>query len=633
MISTPSRRATGDPGAEVIRPRTLMLVVGAQALMIGWVSDSEITRSVYLVCYSLMMPTVLYLLAARLFARWLPFTRRELLLSYVVLTATIPIVGFGGLRFLLPGLGFLSAFSPTQPVWTSYLGMHARLPLLLGPAASDLFRGGHGVPWHAWARPLLFWSAYLLLLAGTWLGLAAVLRRLWIVEERLSFPIAALPLQVLDPADSLLRSRLFWLAFLVPVVLQSLLQWHDLMPTIPAFQLKATDLRPLFFTTPPWNALPSLNIGFYPTAIGLAYLVPTDISFSCWFFWLTSKLSYAAGGAFGWAGAGSGASRFPYAEEQATGAWLAFAMLTLWVTRRRYIEARHRFSSDEQRAVKWGSILAVTCLCGSAALMAAAGMTVLTAAGTALIYAAFVLTGARVRAEAGGMWTFAPFTWTPPFVVNQLLGTQGVPTGSLIAGSHFGLVQADIRAQSLPFLMEGLKIGAEAAIPWRTVLAAVAAGTVSALLIGEWSSLSTFYQVGVATAKSDPLTLWKVQSVMGNMDATVRNRISGNATGASAVVMAGAFTLLLAYLRTRLPFFPFHPVGYVVSNTYTMDHFFVPFLAAWAVKVVVLRYGGLALYRRSLAGFLGLTFGDIVIQAVWTLLSHFFGFSVYQFLS
>lgn len=74
--------------------------------MVWWVADSEIARSIYLICYSLMMPTALYLLFVRLLRRWLPFTREELLMGYIVLTATIPIIGFGGLRFLLPGRGF-----------------------------------------------------------------------------------------------------------------------------------------------------------------------------------------------------------------------------------------------------------------------------------------------------------------------------------------------------------------------------------------------------------------------------------------------------------------------------------------------------------------------------------------------
>jgi hypothetical protein len=37
-----------------VRPRLAGLILAAQAVMIGWVADSEIARSVYLICYSLV---------------------------------------------------------------------------------------------------------------------------------------------------------------------------------------------------------------------------------------------------------------------------------------------------------------------------------------------------------------------------------------------------------------------------------------------------------------------------------------------------------------------------------------------------------------------------------------------------
>src|SRR4051812_20693553 len=105
-----SRPDAGDPprGWRIagVRPRLVGLILVAQAVMVWWVADSEIARSVYLICYSLMMPTVLYLLLGRVLQRWLSLDRQELLLGYIVLTATIPIVGFGGLRFLAPGMGY-----------------------------------------------------------------------------------------------------------------------------------------------------------------------------------------------------------------------------------------------------------------------------------------------------------------------------------------------------------------------------------------------------------------------------------------------------------------------------------------------------------------------------------------------
>jgi hypothetical protein len=610
------------------------LILTAQAVMVWWVADSEIARSVYLICYSLMMPTVLYLLLGRLLQRWLSLERHELLLGYIVLTATIPIVGFGGLRFLAPGLGYLAYFSQSQAQWLSYLPYLPHLPLLQDPEAiRSLYIGESGVPWRAWALPIGFWSLYLLLLAAVWLGLAAVLHRIWIHQERLTFPITVLPLQLTDPRDDLYHRPLFWLGFTVPAVLQSLLALHDWWPAIPAVQLKAYDVKPLLFTSSPWSALPDLYVGFYPMAIGVAYFVPSGVSFSCWFFWLVTKLSSAVGAMYGLDTGGTAAARFPFREEQAAGAWITFAAMALWGARRHWGSLIAAGSSEERRAFQRMGWLAATCGLLCAALMTTVGIPFLLALGTVAVYVAYVIAGSRVRAEAGGPWTFAPLSWTPQRVMSALGSGTAMPDRGLVAAGHFDLMHVDMRAQSLPYLLEGLKIAESAGIPWRTVLTWVAIGSVTALALGWWSSLTSFYSLGAMTAKTNALTQHKVRVGMEAMDYLARNRTGLDPVGVTAMAFGGGLTLLLTGLRLRLMSFPFHPVGYVLANTLTLNAFFVPFLIAWLVKVLVQRFGGSLLYRRSLAFFVGLILGDIVTQAGWTLVGRLLDVPVYQFLS
>ncbi|HZP80064.1 MAG TPA: DUF6785 family protein [Chthonomonadaceae bacterium] len=616
-----------------VRPHVAALIFLLQALIVWWVADSEILRSIYFICYSLMMPTVLYLLLGRVLQHRLRLDRRELLFGYVVLTCTLPIIGFGGIRFLMVGMGYLSYFATTQPQWVKYLPYLGSLPVLHDAQAIRAFyNGGSPVPWRAWLVPIGFWSVYLLLLQGLWIGLAALLRRLWIHEERLTFPIAVLPLQLTDPQVRLFRRPLFWLGFAIPVALQSLLALHDWFPSIPAFQLKSYDIKPFLFTTPPWNAFPDLQLGFYPMAIGLAYFVPSSVSFSCLFFWLTAKLSYPIGAMLGVEGGGSQAARFPFKDEQAAGAWIAFGGLALWALRQRWAGLVQSVASEERRALRQMSLLAAGCLLAAAALMIAVGIPWLIAAGILAIYAAFVLSGARIRAEAGSIWTFGPVNWTPDRVMNGLLGSQ-VNNQVLVAEGHFYSVHIDVRGQSLPYQMEGLKIGDTVGIPWQTVLKWVAVGTVTALALGWWFSLADFYSVGAATAKSNTYVMVKTDIGMNEMDRFASNRIMFDWPGMKGVLFGAGLTTLLAWLRTRLLFFPLHPVGYVLCNTYSMSSFFMPFLIAWTVKVLVQRYGGNAVYRRSLAFFVGLTLGDIVIQAAWAIIGKVLNVPIYQFLS
>ncbi|MGQ9736942.1 MAG: DUF6785 family protein [Armatimonadota bacterium] len=617
-----------------IRPQLALLILLTQVVMVWWVADSEIARSIYLICYSLMMPTALYLLFARLLRRWLPFDRRELLMGYIVLTCTIPIIGFGGLRFILPGMGFFPYFSQTQPQWNRYLPYLANLPILHdSEAIQSLYRGQSGVPWQAWVVPVLFWSLYLLLLTGIWIGLAGLLHRIWNRQERLTFPIAVLPLQLTDLQDDLLRRPLFWLGFAIPAVLQSLLVLHDWYPAIPAVQLKATYIKIPLFQSPPWNAFPDFPLGIYPMAVGLAYFVPSSISFSCWFFWLGTRLLYVVGSAFGLEVGDTAAARFPYKEEQAAGAWIAFALMVGWGARWHWQSLKRHLTPDELHTVRWLGLLALGCFLLCAGMMMLTGIPPLFALLIIGVYVAYMLSGARIRAEAGGQWTFAPATWTPHRVANAVLGTQNLSEGAIVAGGYFDLVHVDIRAQSLPYLMEGMKIADSIGLRWRTVLVWVAIGTVTALAVGWWSSLSNFYALGAATAKSNAYAMWKVQYGMQQMHSLAETRSTWDRSGVLAACVGGGFTLLLASLRMRLNAFPLHPVGYVMANTITMNAFFLTFLVAWTAKVLVQRFGGSKGYRRSLAFFVGVTLGDIVTQAGWALIGKLFNVPIYQFLT
>lgn len=631
---TPEHAGNEEPNPQVrVRPRVLLLIVLTQAILLWWTADSEIARSVYFVPYALMIPTVLYLLITRCLHRWLPYHRYELLLGYIVLTATLPIVGFGGLRFLIPGLGYIPYFAKDHAEWARYLPALSHLPVLHDPQAiRTLFEGNSRVPLAAWIVPIGYWSVYLLLMTGIWLGLAAVLHRIWIRQERLTYPIAMLPIEIDDASGNLFAHPLFWMGFAVPAVLESLLALHEWYPFIPAFQLKQFDIKPLLFTSPPLNALPNFSVSFYPLVIGLAYFVPGSVSFSCWFFSLLTRFSCVVGGAFGLQTGDFTSTSFPYMEEQAVGAWVAYALLIVAGVRLHWASLMQAASVEDRKAIQYWGLVGLGCALLCVLMMIGAGVPPLIACGVIILHTAYVAAGARVRAEAGGAWTFAPVYGTPYRETNILLGTQSLSERSLVAGAHFDLIHVDIRAKTLPYLLEGLKLADEVGLRWRAVLAWVAIGTISALVIGWGSSLSQFYSLGAATAKSNDYALWKAGVRMNEMDALAHSRHVTDWTALSFLLLGAAITLLLTLGRMRFASFPFHPVGYVLCNTYTLSDFFVPFFIAWLIKTLVQRFGGVRLYRQSLLFFVGMILGDMMTQALWVLIAQGLRLPVYHFL-
>ena len=59
--------------------------------------------------------------------------------------------------------------------------------------------------------------------------------------------------------------------------------------------------------------------------LGIAFFIPLDLSFSCWFFFVMRKLFQVLGRVQGWDAAS--AQGFPYFGEQAAGAWITRPML------------------------------------------------------------------------------------------------------------------------------------------------------------------------------------------------------------------------------------------------------------------------------------------------------------------
>ena len=66
-------------------------------------------------------------------------------------------------------------------------------------------RGG-AVPWQPWIVPILNWGLLIFLVLFSFLCLTAILRRQWVDGEKLSFPLAQLPLEIAGDQD---QARVF----------------------------------------------------------------------------------------------------------------------------------------------------------------------------------------------------------------------------------------------------------------------------------------------------------------------------------------------------------------------------------------------------------------------------------------
>jgi hypothetical protein len=102
--------------------------------------------------------------------------------------------------------------------------------------------------------------------------------------------------------------------------------------------------------------------------------------------------------------------------------------------------------------------------------------------------------------------------------------------------------------------------------------------------------------------------------------------------GASYAILAGfLFSLFLLVMRLRFLGWPFHPIGFAISSSWSINLVWTCLFISWLVKLLMIRYGGLKLYRQALPFFLGLILGDCLVGSMWALIGIALRIPTYSF--
>ena len=214
------------------------------------------------------------------------------------------------------------------------------LLLVRDPAAVEYFYKGESAFWATgfyrfWIRPAIAWSFLISVLFFMLICLNVILRKQWVEHERLAYPIIQIPMEMTNPGHGFFRNRLMWIGFSVAGVISLVNGVSFLYPKIPHFPIKEPTYNlGVFFTEEPWNAIGALPMRFYPFLIGLSFLIPLDLTFSTWFFFLFRKMERLVGAMMGW----NTFPRYPFFGEQATGAMIGLCVMTLYMGRRYFWE-------------------------------------------------------------------------------------------------------------------------------------------------------------------------------------------------------------------------------------------------------------------------------------------------------
>jgi hypothetical protein len=570
----------------------------------------------------------------------------ELASIYVMTVCAALLSSFGLSAALLPNLVGPNYFANPQNDWCRMFFRHLPKWIVpfdpLGPekqfvakAYYEGLRQGEAIPWSAWLIPLAAWTVLALLLFFLMACLATLFRRQWADNEKLSFPLVQLPLEIIHQQDYQLHAerKLLLIGALVPFLFHGMNGLHKLVPNVP--QVPVVIWLQQFLTTKPWSDMTVTPVCITFSVIGFAYLLPLDVSFSMWFFLLFSRFQDIVGSWLGYQF--DMMPLYPahyYIGYQAVGAAIAVFVSMIWFSRPhfRLVWLRIRNSCYEKldenemmsyRSAFWGAIISFLLIilwCNLAGLNLLLAIAVML---TFICLVVIVLT--RCVAEIGLLMLQGLFRPTDVLAVGITKASLGAQNWAHLALIQ-GIFMRDPRTL-MPVFMDGMKLCDGVALRRSrlglAVLMAIPVAIVTAYCVHLW----IVYKYGAVR-----LNTWFFLANPTLYYGEARSVILGSKTfDYRAPVFCGIgllFTFFLYFMRSRFWWWPFHPLGYAMGAAWPTMVYWSAFLAGWLLKSLLIRYGGIKAFRKSRPFFIGLILGEFIAAIFWATLNAIFGISV-----
>ena len=518
---------------------------------------------------------------------------------------------------------------PHIPAWTivsdrgAIVGFYESLP------------EGADLPWRPWIVPAFWWGGFLgaVLLANV--CTAVILRKQWMENERLAFPIATGLLALTGVSGSqgtlstLLRSRLFQagVGLVLGGMAWNILSWFFAsVPELPHLFLRGEGILTA-------KGFPSFVLKVHPMSMAFAYFCKSEVLVSIWLFHLLAMLQVGIQNRIGFDIGGPD----PWCSFDAAIGWQSFGGMIvfvgwgLWIARSHIASVCRKAFTKTDKVDDSGELLsyrtAVWLLIGCAVYISLwlhrAGMAwgpfLAFGFSTLVLYVGL----ARIIVESGLIYLRGPitaqaFTW-------HLFGIAGMgPASAAVLGGLTYTFFCDAKTFAMTTLAHIPRLGAAMSVRYRRALvpaillgAAIGTATVVTFTLHQGYYTVGSYNFGGGSYDGIggiwPLTARRIQQGFG----TDWNRVK-------FLCLGGVFTALLFFLRTRFPAFPIHPIGFTISASGTMRSSISSIFLVWLIRTLLVKVGGLDRYRQTAPFFLGMLIGflagiglGVLVDVIW----------------
>ena len=566
--------------------------------------------------------------------RW-GLSPRELLLIYIMIMVGGQPVSYGMTSYLLSIISAPYYFATPENRWAELF--HRYIPDWICPqdrqAVNWFYQGlppGESIPWQTWAVPLAWWLPLIAAVMVASFAGVAIMRRQWVENERLLFPLNEVPLRMVEGAQdgrvlpAFMRSRVFWAGFAVPFFIVS---WNVLSYFYPTVQAIRFEKR-LYFAN-----FPTVTLIISPVVIGLTYFVNLDVSFSIWFFWALGMVQQAVFNKVGF----TVGTPDVYDSTNAAMAWQGFGafavmvLVGLWVARRHLADVFRKAlrgdpSVDDSRELLsyrtavWALLLSIAYI---AVWMFRSGMSPLVV--VMFLFAALILYIGVTRCVIEGGLVFVRGPTIPQTFVIRTLGDRVIfdrVTMTSLAFSYAWL--CDMIFEFMPLAANGAHLASTRRLGRRAVVLAMALAMGVGIAVSVVYTIYLGYRHGAFNWSEWAFSGGGAQTPFDNLVAKIDNPFPPDTKRIALLGVGTVVGALIIAARHRLAGFPFHPLGFAVASVIQVTWVVASIFLAWLIKTIIIRFGGLRLFQQAKPFFLGLVLGHLTGAGLVGILDCFF---------
>ena len=625
-----------------------VIALGAYTNHAGLVmGSSSLVKSQYPM--AMLLPFTLWIflnIGLKAFAPRHALTATELLVIYSMswIAGVIPLEGWTA--YLVSSISVPTFYASPENRWESVIfnllpwWMYTeRAPGVIRPFYDGL-APGQSIPWIHWFRPLFWWTAISLAVVAAGTCLCAIFQRQWEDAERLTYPLAQFATELTSGFDepgrvpALFKNRIFWFGFFTVfgVFLWNILGYFN--HTLPRINIYGGYLSKTIELA---RNFPPIYHRIMPPVVGLTYFCDLDILFSLWFFRLVAILKLGLMQRVGFTvglknqqvdGAGIVAL-------ESHGALIVLALWTFLVARGHLWRVWIAIRSGRDHPYNDGSIPYRTTALGLVAAtifivgwMMAVGMSIWIALlQTTLIYTAY-LTVAKFTA-ASGFTHLLPVFGKGSGALMQFVGTRNMLPGDFVGVEMVNSSQffGNDRIPSWPALPHHFQLLGDRSRPLVVWIAFLAFG--AGLIACFTSVVYLAYTEGGQNLHTAPFTGRSNSAAVRLYDNMTKHILGDKPTSFDPAKIA-VWTLgileatVFVVLRNRVTWWPIHPIGVAFQNTTGPRVYAFSIFLTWAAKSLLLRMGGISLYRKAVPYFIGLPIGYVtgiavssVVDLIW----------------